>query len=156
LTLPLVGSSSLAMWCSMSLSSLSPPPPTTTPDLDLFSLFPTNTVVQPPLSWSPEVLLYRAPCRACVPARRPPVTPLALRPARVQGRRPPVLPRPFHSTRVRGRHPSVLPRPLRSTRVRGRRLSHLLRISPSRCASTSAVCGLLCYLSHHQRPLLHR
>ena len=47
--LPLVGSSSLAMWCLMSLSSLSPPPPASAPDLDFLSSCPTDPVAQPPL-----------------------------------------------------------------------------------------------------------
>jgi hypothetical protein len=128
--------------------------PTTTPDLDMFSLFPTDTVDQPLLLWSPAGTA--PPGSLPGSCTRPPVTPLALRPARVRGRRPSVLPWPLRSTRFRGRRPPVLPRPLRSTRVRGRRLPHLLRVSPSRCASTSAVCGLLRCLRHHRRPLLRR
>jgi hypothetical protein len=142
----------------MSPSSLSPPPPHPLPPVTL-----TCSLCFPLTRWSShlcggllQVLLHRAPCRARVPARRPPAMPLALRPTRVQGHRPLVLPRPLRSTRVRGCCPPVLPRPLRSTRVQGRQLPHLLHISPSWCASTSAVCGLLHCLSHHRRPLLRR
>jgi hypothetical protein len=151
LTLPLVESLSLAMWCSIS-SSLSPPPPHPLPPLTL-----TCSLCFPLTLWSShlcrgllQVLLHRDPCRARVPARRLLVTPLALRPARIWGRRPPVLPRPLRSTRFRGRHPPVLPRPLRSTRVRGCRLPHLLRVSPSRARLpvTCAACSA--------RPLLRR
>jgi len=134
LTSPPVGSSSLAMWCLMSLSSPSPPPPPHLPPP-----IRTPSLCFPLTRWSShfyrcllQVMLPRAP------ARRLPVTPLALRPARVRRRRPPEL---------------LLP--LRPQRVRGRRLSHLLRVSPSRCTSTGAVCRRHRCLRHHRGPLLH-
>jgi len=125
-------------------STTSPPP--STPDLDLFSLFPTDTVDQPPLTLCPAGTT--PPCPS--PARRPPVRPLTLRPARVQRRRTPVL---------------LLA--LRPARVRRPRLQHLLRVSHSRCVSTTAECGRLrCIwsrprhhrrrLGHHRWPLLRR
>jgi hypothetical protein len=45
------------MWCSMRVFPFSSPP-TTTPDPDPSSLFPTDTVVQPPFLWSPAGTAY--------------------------------------------------------------------------------------------------
>jgi len=108
-TLPLVESSSLAMWCSMSLSSPFPPPPLPLPPRSLTSpLFFLLTW------WSSHL------CRCFLP--------VLLR------SRSPVTPRGQYPTRAsRGHLPD---RSLRTTWVRLKPHRHA---SPSQCASTSNV-----------------
>ena len=125
----------------MSPSSPSPPPPHPLPPLTL-----TSSLCFTLTWWSShlcrcilQVLLHHALRQTRALARRPPMTPLALRHARVRRRRPPVL----HL-------------PLRPTRVWGRQLPRLLRVSPSRCTSTSVVRGRLCCFNHHWWPLLRQ
>jgi len=120
----LVASSSLAMWCSMSLSFCFPPPQLLPPARTL-----TYLLCFPLTRWSShlcrcflQVLLRHAPRRSPTPARRLPVTPRGLYPAWAS----------------RGHLPGW---PLRTTRVSGRRLRlwpHR-HASPSRCSFTSDV-----------------
>ena len=129
--LPLVASSSLAMWCLMSLSSPFPPPPLRTLTYSL--CFPLTRWSSHLCRYFLQVLLRRAP------ARRSPGTPSGLYPARAS----------------RGH---LLARPLCTTRVSGHRLG--LRphrhASPSRCASTSDVPGGRRCLRRHRWPPLRR
>jgi hypothetical protein len=115
LILPPDGSSFLAMWCSMSLSS-----PSSAPLPPLLILIPPPCF--PLTRWSShlfhgllQVLLHRAPCRVPVPApepvwaRRPLALPRPLLLARILGPRFPFLPWPLRSPWIRRRRPLVLP-----------------------------------------------
>jgi hypothetical protein len=99
LTLPPDGSSSLAMWCSMSPSFPSPAHPP-----------PLQFLIPPPFfpltRWSSHlfrgllhVLFRRAPCRLPV-----------LTPRMVWARRPLAWPRPLRLAQLRGPRSSILPR----------------------------------------------
>ena len=140
-TLPLVGSSSLAMWCLLSLPSPFPPPPLPLPPRSL-----TSPLCFPLTRWSSylcscfmQVLLRRALRRGRAPASRSPMTPLALLPARTS----------------RGHLPGRPPF-LRPTRDPGRRLRPHRHTSPSRCSSTNNVLSRRRCLCCHRWPLLRR
>jgi hypothetical protein len=147
--LPLVASSSLAMWCLMSLSSLSPPPPHRLPPLTS-----TSSRRVPLTRWPSHLycflqdLLHRGLRRHCAPARRPPVWLRALCLARVRWPRPSGWFLRLHLTRARGRRCLFLRHPAPS-----RCLLHPRRASPSRCASTSAGRGRSRLLRHRGWPL---
>jgi hypothetical protein len=142
--------------------------PTTTPDLDLFSLFSTDTVVQPPLSWSPAGTALpsslprscpRSPTASAAPGPAPCPGPGAsssgAAPAPSLDEGPGASPSgaalaptldegPGASASGASPAPPLDQRPL------------VLRGSSSRCACTSAVRGRLHCLSHHRRSLLRR
>jgi hypothetical protein len=116
-------------------------PPSSNPDLDLFTLFPTNAVVEPPIlplsagTRSPP----DGPTPDPVPCPGPVVSPLCgprLRSPRLRGRRYRPL-RPSSPSRCGSTSASPCC-PCRRPRDRHRR--SLRHASPSRCASTSAGC----------------
>jgi len=163
---PLVGSSSLAMWCLMSLSSLSPPPPHRLPPLTSTSSRRVPLTRWPShLYYFLQVLLHRGLRRHRVPARRPPVRPPTRCLTRVRWPRPSEWFLPQHLSRAQGRRCPFLRHPAPS-----RCLLRPRRASPSRCTSTSAGRGrsllrhrgwpLICRrrpcLGRHQWCLLHR
>ena len=165
-TLPPVASSSLAMWCSMSLSSPFPPPLPPPPRTLTYPLcFPLTRWSRHLCLCFLQVLLRRAPRRGCAPARRSPVTPLGLYPARVS--RGPLSDRPLRTTRVLGRRltpapPACFAQPVLvyhrvpTTRVPDRRLRPHRHASPSRCVSTSGVPSWRRCLRQHWWPPLRR
>jgi hypothetical protein len=121
-------------------------PPSSDPDLDLFTLCPTDVVVKPPTiplsasTRSPPV----GPTPGPVPCPGPVVSPMVVSPLRG-----PRLRSPPGRAEVVGLH-----------RLRGRRYRPLRPASPSRCASTSAGCHRRGSHLHrrrpHRRPLLRR
>ena len=124
MTLPLVESSFLAMWCSMSLFFLFPPPPLPLPPRSL-----TSPLCFPLTRWSSHLCrCFLQVLLRCATARRSPVTPQGRYPARAS----------------RGHLPD---RSLRTTRVRLRPLRHA---SSSRYASTSDMSGWSRYRRRHR------